>query len=73
MGVASADLKGAMVEINAETEFVGRNEQFQGLVETLARIALDVGEDLEKLRTAPYPGSGRSVAEELTSSPSAKT
>jgi elongation factor Ts len=66
VGVASAALAGAMVEVNAETDFVARNETFQGFVETLARLALDVGDDLEALKAAPFPGSGRSVADELT-------
>jgi elongation factor Ts len=55
-----------MVEVNAETDFVARNERFQGFVETLAQIALDAGDDLETLRAAAFPGSGRTVAEELT-------
>jgi elongation factor Ts len=66
VGVASAPLKGAMVEVNAETDFVARNETFQGFVEALARIALDVGDDLDILRAAPFPDTGRTVAEELT-------
>ena len=66
VGVASAPQKAAMVEVNAETDFVARNETFQGFVETLAKIALDVGEDVEALKKAPFPGSGRTVAEELT-------
>jgi elongation factor Ts len=66
VGVASAPLRAAMVEVNAETDFVARNEQFQGFVETLAKLALDVGEDVETLRAAAYPGAGRTVAEELT-------
>jgi elongation factor Ts len=66
VGVASAALKGAMVEVNAETDFVARNERFQAFVETLAQIALDVGEDVETLKAAQFPGSGRTVAEELT-------
>jgi elongation factor Ts len=55
-----------MVEVNAETDFVARNETFQGFVEALARIALDVGDDLDILRAAPFPDTGRTVAEELT-------
>jgi len=66
VGVASAALKGAMVEVNAETDFVARNERFQYFVEALARIALDVGDDLDTLRAAPFPETGRTVAEELT-------
>jgi elongation factor Ts len=55
-----------MVEVNAETDFVARNEAFQNLVETVARVALDVGEDLDAIRGAAYPGTGRTVADELT-------
>ncbi|MET0428877.1 MAG: translation elongation factor Ts [Microvirga sp.] len=66
IGVASAPQKAAMVEVNAETDFVGRNESFQALVEGVARIALEVGEDLDAIRAAPFPGSGRTVAEEIT-------
>ena len=66
VGVASAPLCAAMVEVNAETDFVGRNEQFQGFVATVAKLALDIGEDVEALKAASYPGAGRSVAEELT-------
>jgi len=66
VGVASMALKGAMVEVNAETDFVARNETFQNFVQTLAKIALDVGEDLETLKAVPFPGSERNVGEELT-------
>jgi len=66
VGVASAPLRAAMVEVNAETDFVARNETFQGFVETLAKLALDVGEELDALKAAAFPGTGRTVAEELT-------
>jgi elongation factor Ts len=66
VGVATADNKAAIVEVNAETDFVARNETFQGFVEAVARIALDVGEDLDAIKAAPFPGSGRNVADELT-------
>ena len=65
IGVALAPGKVAMVEINAETDFVARNEAFQGFVETVANIALTTGEDVEALKAAAYPGTGRNVAEEL--------
>ena len=57
--------KAAMVEINAETDFVARNEAFQAFVETAAKIALTTGEDAEKLKAAAYPGSERNVGDEL--------
>jgi elongation factor Ts len=66
VGVASAPNRAAMVEVNAETDFVARNEAFQAYVQEVAKIALDVGEDIEAIKAAPYPGTGRSVGEELT-------
>ena len=66
VGVASAPRVAAMVEVNAETDFVARNEQFQGFCETVAKIALTIGEDVEALKAADYPGADRSVAEQLT-------
>jgi elongation factor Ts len=65
VGVATAPNRAAMVEINAETDFVARNEAFQAYVAQVAQIALDVGEDIAAIKAAPYPGTGRSVAEEL--------
>ncbi len=65
VGVASAALKGAMVEVNSETDFVARNETFQNFVATLAGLVLTVGEDIEALKSAPFPGTDRTVSEEL--------
>ncbi len=66
IGVASAPNVAAMVEVNAETDFVARNETFQDFVETVARIALETGEDVEAIKTATFPGTQHSVAEQLT-------
>jgi elongation factor Ts len=55
-----------MVEVNAETDFVARNDAFQAFVQQVAQTALQVGEDIEAIKAAPYPGGGRTVAEELT-------
>src|SRR4051812_42982761 len=66
IGVMSEPGRAAMVEVNAETDFVARNDTFQAFVEAVAKIALQVGEDLDAIRAAPFPGSGRSVADELT-------
>jgi elongation factor Ts len=65
VGVALAPGKVAMVEINAETDFVARNEAFQNFVETVAKIALTTGENVEALKAAAYPGTGRIVADEI--------
>ncbi|WP_022723205.1 translation elongation factor Ts [Rhodopseudomonas sp. B29] len=45
--------KGVVVEVNSETDFVARNEQFQGLVKMIAQVALKVGADLDKINAAP--------------------
>ena len=66
IGMAMAPGKAAMVEINAETDFVARNADFQAVVREVARIALDCEGDLERLSAASYPGAGRTVAEEIT-------
>jgi len=50
IGVAVKGLKGVVVEVNSETDFVARNELFQGLVKIIANVALDVGTDLELIR-----------------------
>jgi elongation factor Ts len=56
IGVAVAGKKGVVVEVNSETDFVARNEQFQGLVRMIAGIALDVGSDIEKIKAAKVGG-----------------
>jgi elongation factor Ts len=44
--------KGVLVEVNSETDFVARNEQFQGLVKMIAQVAADVGTDIERIKAA---------------------
>jgi elongation factor Ts len=65
IGVASAPNVAAMVEVNAETDFVARNETFQDFVSTVARVALETGEDIEALKAAAYPGTSHTVADQL--------
>ena len=57
--------KGAVIELNAETDFVARNTEFQEFASTLAGLALAAG-NLDALTAADYPDTGRNVAEELT-------
>ena len=57
--------KGAVIELNAETDFVARNTEFQEFASKLAGLALVAG-DLDALTAADYPDTGRNVAEELT-------
>ena len=52
IGVMLAPAKGVVVEVNSETDFVARNDQFQGLVKMIAQVALDVGSDVEAIKAA---------------------
>jgi len=65
VGVAVAGTKGAVVEVNSETDFVAKNEQFQGFVRDVSKLALTTGSDIDALNNAAYP-SGGTVAEALT-------
>ncbi|HYI42469.1 MAG TPA: translation elongation factor Ts [Sphingomicrobium sp.] len=65
IGVAVEGNRGAAVEVNSETDFVAKNEQFQDFVRNVAKLALTAGTDVEALGAAQYPGGG-SVAETLT-------
>jgi len=66
VGVTVEGDVGALVEVNAETDFVARNEAFQEFVATVGAVAIAGGRDLERLKNAPYPGTERTVAEQLT-------
>jgi elongation factor Ts len=65
VGVAVEAHRGAIVEVNSETDFVAKNEVFQEFVGNVARIALEKGADVDAISTASYP-SGGTVAEKLT-------
>lgn len=64
IGVAASGAKGAMVEVNAETDFVARNDSFQAVVRDAASAALEQGGDVEKIKTAK--AGGATVADKLT-------
>jgi elongation factor Ts len=57
--------RGALVEVNSETDFVAKNEIFQDFVRNVAKLALEHGTDVEALGAAQYPDGG-TVAEALT-------
>ena len=65
VGVAVEGRRGAVVEVNSETDFVAKNELFQGFVRNIAKLALEHGSDVEALNAAGYPDGG-TVAEKLT-------
>ncbi|MBB4658659.1 translation elongation factor Ts [Parvularcula dongshanensis] len=57
--------KGALVEVNAETDFVARNETFQKMVREIADLAADKAGDTESLKAATYPGTDKTVDEHV--------
>jgi elongation factor Ts len=65
IGIALAPGKGTIVEVNSETDFVARNDFFQGLVKMIAHVALTAGTDVEALRKA-HAGSA-TIADAITS------
>lgn len=65
VGVAVSGIKGAAVEVNSETDFVAKNDQFQSFVRDVTQIALATGGDIDSLKTQPMP-SGKTVEEVLT-------
>lgn len=65
VGIAAEGTKGALIEVNSETDFVARNDQFQAFVAAVAKLALTTG-DIEAIKTAKFPGESLSVAEKLT-------
>jgi elongation factor Ts len=66
VGVLVQGTKGVAVEINSETDFVAKNDQFQSFVRNATAVALDLGgDDVEALKAAAYPEGG-TVGEKLT-------
>jgi elongation factor Ts len=57
--------RGAVVEVNSETDFVARNDKFQDFVNSVAKLAVQ-SKDLPDLSAKALPGEGKSVAEKLT-------
>ena len=65
VGIAAEGTKGALIEVNSETDFVARNDQFQAFVGAVAKLALTTG-DIEAIKAAKFPGESLTVAEKLT-------
>lgn len=66
VGVAVAGTRGAAVEVNSETDFVAKNEIFQGFVKTVTGLALETGVDAAGLAALPFPAGEGTVADKLT-------
>src|SRR6195952_3147996 len=64
IGAAVGATKGVVVEVNSETDFVARNDLFQGLVKMIADIALTAGADVEKIKAAKT--GSKTVAEDIS-------
>ena len=65
IGVSINGRKGAMIEINSETDFVARNELFQDFVNTCSKLITSSKVDIETLKNLSFPDSDRSVEQEL--------
>lgn len=66
IGIAAGDKAAAVVEVNSETDFVARNEQFQALVRDIAKTALETDGSVEAISAATLAGGSKSVAETIT-------
>ncbi|MGI9502835.1 MAG: translation elongation factor Ts [Geminicoccaceae bacterium] len=66
VGVKVEATRGALVEINSETDFVARNEDFQAVVRSIADLAPEANGNAERLQAMQVSGSGRSVTDEIT-------
>lgn len=62
VGVATQGTKGALVEVNSETDFVARNEKFQAMVAEITKLALNAEGSTEKLKVIHFPGTSHDVA-----------
>ncbi|MFN3591833.1 MAG: translation elongation factor Ts [Thermaurantiacus sp.] len=66
VGVRVDGAKGAMVEVNSETDFVAKNAQFQSFVAGVTQVALGSGDGVEALLASPFPGGDATVQDVLT-------
>lgn len=66
IGIAAEGARAVLVEINSETDFVARNDEFQKLVSGVANVALGTDGELASVKSAVYPATGKSVEETIT-------
>ncbi len=64
VALTTGGTRGVVVEVNSETDFVAKNDQFQALARSIAGVALKVGDDVEAIKAAPAPDGG-TVAEAI--------
>ncbi|MCZ2204169.1 translation elongation factor Ts [Bartonella sp. A05] len=65
VGVVSNGLNAVLVEVNSETDFVARNDEFQAIVRNVATVALDIESSIESVLSSRYPGSEKTVDETI--------
>jgi len=65
IGVASSGTKAVVVEVNSETDFVARNDAFQGMVRGIADVALTTDGTVEAVGAVTYPATGKSVTDSI--------
>jgi elongation factor Ts len=58
IGLVTAGATGTLIEMNSETDFVAKNDTFQGLVRNTTNVAAKIGPDVEAIKSAAYPGGG---------------
>ncbi len=58
VAMATTGTSGVVVEVNSETDFLAKNDQFQAMARNIANIALTIGDDVEAIKAAAYPGGG---------------
>ena len=66
IGITIKGTKGALIEVNSETDFVARNELFQNFVKTCSQLALESKSDINFLKTLLFPNTDKTVNQELT-------
>ncbi|MBW8640462.1 translation elongation factor Ts [Hoeflea sp. WL0058] len=66
IGIAADGARAVVVEVNSETDFVARNDEFQKLVSGVADVALGTDGELASVKSAVYPATGKSVEETIT-------
>ncbi len=66
IGMAADGARAVLIEINSETDFVARNDEFQKLVSGVANVALGTDGELASVKSAVYPATGKSVEATIT-------
>ena len=66
VGAVSTGTSGTVVEVNSETDFVARNDSFQEMVNTIVKVANEVGGDFDALVAANFPGTDKTVEEQVS-------